>query len=64
MTGPALYPLLGIVAGAVAGGGIFLLVVAIRGLPDRPRAPAPASWSRRCGTWPAFAGRSPWSWAP
>jgi Flp pilus assembly protein TadB len=29
-------PLLGIVAGAVAGGGIFLLVVSIRGLPARP----------------------------
>jgi hypothetical protein len=38
MTGPALYPLLGIVAGAVGGGGIFLLVVAIRGMPARPKS--------------------------
>jgi Flp pilus assembly protein TadB len=38
MTGPALYPLLGIVAGAVGGGGIFLLVVAVRGLPARPQS--------------------------
>jgi Flp pilus assembly protein TadB len=28
--------LLGIVAGAVAGGGVFLLIVAVRGLPARP----------------------------
>ena len=34
-----MFPLLGIVAGAVAGGGIFLLVVAIRGLPARPPSP-------------------------
>jgi Flp pilus assembly protein TadB len=38
MTGPALYPLLGIVAGAVGGGGIFLLAVAVRGLPARPKS--------------------------
>ncbi|MGA2826353.1 MAG: type II secretion system F family protein [Streptosporangiaceae bacterium] len=38
MTGPALYPLLGIVAGAAGGGGIFLLVVAVRGLPARPQS--------------------------
>jgi Flp pilus assembly protein TadB len=31
--------LLGIVAGAVVGGGIFLLVVAVRGLPTRPQSP-------------------------
>ena len=36
MTGPALYPLLGILAGAVLGGGVFLLIVAIRGAPARP----------------------------
>ena len=36
MTGPALYPLLGILAGAVLGGGVFLLVVAIRGVTARP----------------------------
>jgi Flp pilus assembly protein TadB len=36
MTGPALYPLLGILAGAVLGGGVFLLIVAIRGVPARP----------------------------
>lgn len=36
MTGPAPYPLLGILAGAVLGGGVFLLVVAIRGVPARP----------------------------
>ena len=38
MTGPALYPLLGIVAGAVGGGGILLLAVAVRGLPARPKS--------------------------
>jgi Flp pilus assembly protein TadB len=38
MTGPALYPLLGIVAGAVGGGGIFRLAVAVRGLPARPKS--------------------------
>lgn len=37
MNGASLYPLLGIVSGAVAGGGIFLLVVAIRGLPAAAR---------------------------
>ena len=36
MTGPALYPLLGILAGAVLGGGVFLLVVAVRGVTARP----------------------------
>jgi len=36
MTGPAPYPLLGILAGAVLGGGVFLLVVAIRGVTARP----------------------------
>ena len=36
MTGPALFPLLGILAGAVLGGGVFLLVVAIRGVTARP----------------------------
>jgi Flp pilus assembly protein TadB len=36
MTGPPLYPLLGILAGAALGGGVFLLVVAIRGVPARP----------------------------
>jgi len=39
MSGSGMFPLLGIVAGAVAGGGIFLLVVAIRGLPARPPSP-------------------------
>ena len=38
MSGSALYPLLGIVAGAVAGGGIFLLVMAVRGMPAGPRS--------------------------
>jgi Flp pilus assembly protein TadB len=33
---PSLAPLLAIVVGAVAGGGVFLLVVALRGLPPRP----------------------------
>jgi Flp pilus assembly protein TadB len=36
MTGPALYPLLGILAGGVLGGGVFLLIMAIRGAPARP----------------------------
>jgi Flp pilus assembly protein TadB len=31
-----MYPLLGIVAGAVAGGGLFLLIVAIRGVEPKP----------------------------
>ena len=39
MSGSGMFPLLGIVAGAVAGGGIFLLMVAIRGLPARPPSP-------------------------
>ena len=38
MSGSALYPLLGIVAGAVVGGGIFLLVMAVRGMPAGPRS--------------------------
>ena len=62
MSGSGLYPLLGIVAGAVAGGGIFLLVVAIRGVPARPKSDrGRGSWSRRCGTWPGCAGPSRWS---
>ena len=36
MSTAGLAPLLGIVAGAVAGGGVFLLVIAIRGLPAKP----------------------------
>jgi Flp pilus assembly protein TadB len=43
MSASGLLPLLGIVAGAVAGGGIFLLVVSIRGLPARP----PSARSRK-----------------
>ncbi len=43
MSPGGLLPLLGIVAGAVAGGGIFLLIVAVRGLPARP----PSARSRR-----------------
>ncbi|HEY2241102.1 MAG TPA: type II secretion system F family protein [Streptosporangiaceae bacterium] len=36
MSGAGLYPLLGIVAGAVVGGALFLLIVAIRGLEPKP----------------------------
>lgn len=38
MSGSA-FALLGIMAGAVAGGGLFLLIIAIRGLPARPPSP-------------------------
>ncbi len=38
MSYASLYPLLGIVVGAFLGGGVFLLVVAIRGLPVRPKS--------------------------
>jgi Flp pilus assembly protein TadB len=34
----SMYPLLGLVAGAVAGGGLFLLVMAIRGVEPKPPA--------------------------
>ena len=43
MSGAGSLALLGIVAGAVAGGGVFLLIVAFRGLPARP----PSARSRR-----------------
>ncbi len=39
MTSSALFPLFGIVAGAIAGGGISLLVMAIRGVPVKPSSP-------------------------
>ena len=45
MNDASLYPLLGIVSGAVAGGGIFLLVVAVRGLP----ATSPGARSQKLG---------------
>jgi Flp pilus assembly protein TadB len=38
MTGSS-FALLGIMAGALAGGGLFLLIIAIRGLPARPPSP-------------------------
>ena len=38
MSGSSALPLLGIVFGAMIGGGIFLLVVAIRGLPPSPKS--------------------------
>jgi len=38
MSHASLYPLLGIVVGAVVGGGVFLLVMSIRGLPVRPKS--------------------------
>jgi Flp pilus assembly protein TadB len=43
MSGLSQYQLLAIVAGAIAGGGLFLLVVAIRGLQAKP----PSARSRR-----------------
>lgn len=38
MSGSSALPLLGIVFGGVIGGGVFLLVVAIRGLPAKPQS--------------------------
>jgi Flp pilus assembly protein TadB len=38
MSGSSALPLLGIVFGGVIGGGVFLLVIAIRGLPARPQS--------------------------
>jgi Flp pilus assembly protein TadB len=38
MSGSPALPLLGIVFGGVIGGGVFLLVIAIRGLPARPQS--------------------------
>ena len=39
-------PLLALTLGAVAGGGLFLLVVALRGLPPRPQSQGPSRLER------------------
>lgn len=39
-------PLLALILGAVAGGGLFLLVIALRGLPPKPKSQGPSRLER------------------
>ena len=61
--------MLAILVGAVTGGALFLLVIALRGLPSRPKKQGPGALERRvadrftspwaAALWPPFAPRPP-----
>jgi Flp pilus assembly protein TadB len=40
-------PMLAIMVGAVCGGGVFILIVAVRGLPAKPKKPGPGRLERQ-----------------
>ena len=53
-------PVLAILLGAVAGGGLLLLVTALRGMPPRRPGGRATALGAGCAPWPGRAARWPW----